>query len=356
MIDITKNKNILEIRINTEDKYYTFDINSGIFYGKNSKPIKNFPTDRTKLKTAFYAMHTLLGNILGTIVRDNMNTEICSSPFYKQAILCADKIDGLHIKDTIHYTAEDCYLINQNWKDFIKYVQICTKNGDKFNYATQNKFSKWLKWERAKTTMGIYSAHINQEMWEKITYSGLFEYSMEEWNVITYYLVRGQLWEYDPNMAFRLKEYIDLCRIMSKKPNKQNNFIREYVETKKIYQLSKTKFDDNAIKENYEKKSKIFNFSWNDYIVITPNCAQDIIDEGNRMCNCVGSYIEKVVMGETYIVFIRNKNNPKQSYITCEIYPNGKISQYLLAYNQQISLQKDKEFYKKFEEHLTVNW
>lgn len=65
----------------------------------------------------------------------------------------------------------------------------------------------------------------------------------------------------------------------------------------------------------------------NDFFkVVVPVTNTDILDEADQQKHCVASYIDKIVKGETNIVFIREKNDLETSLLTVEI-RNDKICQ-----------------------------
>lgn len=143
---------------------------------------------------------------------------------------------------------------------------------------------------------------------------------------------------------------------MERAPQKVNNFMREYCETKKTYDLRKAEYDNKQIAINYAKHSKAWEFAYGDYIIVIPTSGQDIIDEGAKMHHCVGSYVGDVVRNYTYICFVRRKDTPNIPYITCQVYTSGEIGQYFLAYDRYISDEKDKAFKAAFANHLRQVW
>ena len=131
-------------------------------------------------------------------------------------------------------------------------------------------------------------------------------FSEEEWGVIAYYLIRGKLWEFSRVTnagVYSLYDYIKMCRYMKKTPNKQNNFMREYVETKREYELRKEEYDNQKIADHFALHKKAFDFTYGNYTVVIPKSAKDIIDEGANMHHCVGGYVGDVVNNNTYICY-----------------------------------------------------
>ena len=61
--------------------------------------------------------------------------------------------------------------------------------------------------------------------------------------------------------------------------------------------------------------------------VVVPLTNTMIVDEAEQQRHCVASYIDKIVRGETHIVFIRMKDNIDESLLTVEINNDNTICQ-----------------------------
>lgn len=55
------------------------------------------------------------------------------------------------------------------------------------------------------------------------------------------------------------------------------------------------------------------------FSIVIPSTPKEIIKEGTDLNHCVGSYIDKILKGETYIFFLRLKKDKEKSLITLEI-------------------------------------
>lgn len=94
-------------------------------------------------------------------------------------------------------------------------------------------------------------------------------------------------------------------------------------------------------------------FEDENYTVVLPTCRQDVVDEAFSQCNCVfRCYYESLIKGFTNMVFVRDKQNPKKSLITCEVTNNGDISLYLLAHNQDPKDENQIRFRVKYQAYL----
>lgn len=55
------------------------------------------------------------------------------------------------------------------------------------------------------------------------------------------------------------------------------------------------------------------------YVIVVPKNLDDLVEEGKKQHNCVGSYYnDSINRGENQIYFIRKKDDPTKNYITCQ--------------------------------------
>lgn len=73
-----------------------------------------------------------------------------------------------------------------------------------------------------------------------------------------------------------------------------------------------------------------------DLLFIVPKKLEEIVHEGSELHHCVGSsyYLNQHAKGETTIIFVRRKKNPKTPYFTLE-YKRGKVVQTQGKYNRE---------------------
>lgn len=86
-----------------------------------------------------------------------------------------------------------------------------------------------------------------------------------------------------------------------------------------------------SIKEKYE-------YSDEQYSVLVPNGATDIIVEGAFQCHCLGSsdrYWDRIERQESFILFLRRTSAPHIPYYTLEIEPDGTIRQKRTKFDRQ---------------------
>jgi hypothetical protein len=342
-----KEKNLIYITLDGKSGSYKLDINTGVFYGIKGNPIKSCPCSAIRGLFPYQRRQnaTNLEYMLYTMFSRTTNTAYYVEA--AKALQSADKLDALKIPCLSAYDEDYIYL-----GDNIKALSAYIKDNGTDNLSAR-AFRSWVEFEEAKKELGSVADLLTPEMYHALK---AWNFSKKEMEACAYYLGRGKLWEYHRGNISVLSDYINFCRYMQKEPQKVNNFMREFCETKKEYELRKAEYDNRRMAENYAKHSKAWEFSYGNHTIIVPKTAQDIIDEGARMHHCVGSYVNCVLDNSTYIVFVRHKDTPDNCYITCQVHTNGNIGQYFLAYDRYINSDEDRAFYDAFQKHLTEVW
>lgn len=100
--------------------------------------------------------------------------------------------------------------------------------------------------------------------------------------------------------------------------------------------------------------------AYENYCFIVPTTLKELIDEGEQQHNCVGSYYNNFMSeGNGFIYFIRKKNEPEKSYITCCFNMHTKETvEARYKFNDKVSKEEDgrailksSEFIKKIIEN-----
>lgn len=344
-----KERNIIIFNIDGVNGEYRLDLNSGTFYGIKGNPIKTCPKKSAIVNVLWNSADTSYPNLrslLRSMIGNNAYTS--TYPRFVEALSGAEKIDALGI-DKLRCDLDGYVYIGKHIKEFNAY-----RNERGLNNFHFFDFRRWLNYENAKKTLGNVAEQMTEDMYDTLLNS-MPNITKEELIVAIYYLVRGKMWEYEGNVR-NLVRYFGYCRTMEIEPQKVNNFMREYCETKATYERKKTEYDDKRLRANYEKHKTAFEFTYGDYVVVLPQSGQDIVAEGRNMHHCVGGYVNQVVENSCYIVFIRHKDTPDKCYLTCQIYTDGEIGQYYLAYDRRISTAEDKAFKEAFASHLATHW
>ena len=92
-----------------------------------------------------------------------------------------------------------------------------------------------------------------------------------------------------------------------------------------------------------------------EYRIIVPRNLVDIMSEGNALHHCVGStdrYFERIRDQETYICFLRRKEEPKLPYYTIEVEPGGTIRQHRGMYDEEPNIEEIRGFLREWQRIL----
>lgn len=130
-----------------------------------------------------------------------------------------------------------------------------------------------------------------------------------------------------------MREYHDRY---AEEKNAENNRKRDKEVNRKFAQIA----------QQYAQNTEHFALEDKNLMVVVPRRASDITAEGRKQHHCVGAsdiYIKKMNEGKTYIVFLRDKKNPKTPYYTIEVGWDGDIKQWYAAYDRKPDEEKIKK-------------
>ena len=83
---------------------------------------------------------------------------------------------------------------------------------------------------------------------------------------------------------------------------------------------------DRQIQKQFEEMNQQYHFVKYGFVVLLPHTAKEILEEGQNLHHCVGSYVKKVVKRESTILFVRKAGEQDKSLCTVEIH-NGELVQ-----------------------------
>lgn len=359
---IDRNKNYINFLADGKNKPYVFDINTGVLYSLQSKPLKNLPP---KFKNCLDEC-SRKGN---DMVLALMHRMIESPGYYynhwgfalsmfadcTNLLMIADKLNSLGYKyhDYSDVDKNNLVTVEKNFKTFVK----CYNEDNSltiYSFVQEYYPSIWAK---------EHNIEINEIFTlDLIKYLLKRNYTDSQLKYIIATICRGACYYYmNDNETFdywylfsKFNEYFEMCEALNIPYEK--DFFRGYINAKRMYLIAKTEIDNKAIIENY-KGLNLF-YEDENFTVVIPQSTEDFKDEATQQHNCVYScYLEEVVNHRTNVVFIRKKDNIEKSHITCEVSNNGKIRQYFLSCNRSIKADSiEGDFYNKYSAWLKENW
>ncbi len=355
MAHYTKEKNIIRFVVGGQELPYSIDINTARLTGARGTMLKTCPKKRALVEAVGYYWSSAehqphLACALSYFLDGYRSTEEYSHRF-AQILSVADRLDNIDLPAKQYLDCGDMIFVGKHFKDYLAWVRAHAENLPSFR-----EFKREMGAKEAYLRCGLDINVLDSNTIETLM-SLRPQMTRAEASLCTYYLTNGYVLEYDDyNGIRRIVRYLEMCEVMGVAPRKTNNFMREYVETNRAYQARKMEYDNAKLVLNYAKHAKAWEFECGDFVVTIPTCGQDIVDEGAKMHHCVGGYVSRVVNNETYICFVRHKNDIDTPYITCQVYLDGQIGQYFLAYDRNITSNEDIAFRQAFQAHLHEVW
>lgn len=148
-----------------------------------------------------------------------------------------------------------------------------------------------------------------------------------------------------------INQYINMQMFMYKEVSTKPNFLTNFCITSKLYDDYRKAHYDEILRNNNNKPWLYFeNETFTAYPLVS---RAQFHDEASQQHNCVERmYMERVEQGRTYIVVIRRKSRPNESYITCEVSLNHEIYQYLTRFNCRVNDRDALDFQALYQAHL----
>jgi hypothetical protein len=89
--------------------------------------------------------------------------------------------------------------------------------------------------------------------------------------------------------------------------------------------------NDEKEAAHLEQATARYSFSHEQYVIVAPINAEDIVKEGKALKHCVGGYAERHINGKLTVMFLRSASDPYTPLVTIEI--NGDKMTQLHGYN-----------------------
>ena len=356
MAKFEKEKNILMIYVDGKEKPYKIDIEKGITYGIKGNPIKSTPAGMPNAFRSLRHRNNLIKLIYSIHEYNGVNYADLSR--WVDYLIFWDKVDSLNsgkVSTSSWEMTNKKYVefANSHFKDYAKWI----KDNNSLSlekFYNERGFELWCK------KYNVYpDEHISVDILKAIAINDSVFDTDEKVKYALYQAHRGVFdFGYTYSYTFtidKLEQYFNYCEALEKEYEK-GDFIKAYVGTRRQYLFRKKELDDKRLFNNQSKHKEALTFSYGNLETIIPLTCDEFHEEAEAQHNCVESmYLEKVIDGETNVVFVRQKNEPNKSYITCEV-RSGQIIQFLLKYNGRVTKDSDNEFRKEFQNYLNSMW
>lgn len=343
---IEKDKNLYKFYVDGKATPYALDVNTATWYGLRGSAIKSKPTCITMnmLYASPYSVVKLLRNNYATSAAllsladrlDALNIDIAASE-----IVALSALQGLDLADFAKW-----YSTNNS-----RYVRDYVESKQTLNFIKKYNLQGCGLEESYIECVAKIATMIKRDTHEEIT--------EHEVKVICYWLGRG-VYEYHDgwyDVRNRLFDAIYWGRKTGLGVEK-SDFFRQYINLHRAYKALENAKLNSGIAEMQNAHREALTFENEHFFTVIPTTVEELVAEGDSQGNCVGGYGKNIANGNRCVVFVREKSNPKKSYITCDIlygysqYHNGQINQYLARHNNSVCNELALQFKKEFQEHL----
>jgi hypothetical protein len=147
----------------------------------------------------------------------------------------------------------------------------------------------------------------------------------------------------------------DIVRATPRMMEYHNQYLEEKnrAANEQRYQEVNGKYQN--IKNNYHLNQEIYGYENDDYTIIVPREAADIVKEGQLQHHCVGagdSYINDMNKETSLILFLRRQQEPDIPYYTIQANQTGRVLQRYAAYNRDPDAKAIDKFLAEWKKEL----
>lgn len=350
----TKDKNFFIFTIKDTGKTYKFDINECVLYGLRGTPIFTFPNSMFPIESTNAEDNRL-----------NLNLEVFRH--MKELPSCLKDIAQKEQFKVIFHVADTFSSLGYTLRDIYYPALVAMSTDVQYKQITINILVKFLESHKSlgiPISCSVY-ADYKLETLLKSQYPRYTELSKREKTIIKNYINSGGhltlptvisyapflatfFYEKPHQIASYLREFENMCNDLQYIPPK-GDFGKLYIQVKQTFELKKQEIKKAKLEKHQTKR--LF-FENENFTIIVPTTFEQFEIESMQQSNCVfRTYLPQVLAGTTNIVFVRRKENPNQSYITCEV-QKGKICQYLGRFNNTVTNIEALKFRQEYQEYL----
>lgn len=345
------------------DKPFKFDISNHYFYSFTGKHVQNI--------TPCFRKH---------YIADTVNNDL--SEFYRfiaDAIISSKSRDNYYYRQAMNYLKIiDMYFTSTDLLDMDNlsdtptelpkgYLNWLRDNDKKINSKTIKEFKTIQLLTKApkivREVVEFCKPNI-ENMTIQSLISILMDYESRGIDKVTTFckLFKNSVKKFSWNFLDDVYNFISFtfkgCNIFVRNFNGFTGYLYcipnwdKYIDVEQDMQLNLQRLKELAlveanktIKERQERFSAIEEMDFGEYIVKIPYTKEELVLEGNNQHNCVGGYDTYIKSGRDFVYFIRKKDNPDDSYVTCQFAikdyyreenRNKQTVQALFHYNQYI--------------------
>lgn len=291
----------------------------------------------------------LISGIVSDICNGYNKESIRTSTENLTKILNAEAKKGSMALTVPKYIADD---LNYKGADLRQYIQW----GDLYQLSKEGEFSK-ENYEKIVSEDAYYDL-MHYGLLARIPNIMKYGYS---YNEIIKYLNKQKRKSLQIHYLFNyMQDYLNMCDLMQIDFDKfPKDIVKAHDNVQSAYKAEKNKMNDKQIKRIADTAQKYIpktnEYKDSEYIIMLPESVSDIIQEGQHMHNCVGSYVNRIINKKSLVFFIRKKEDPTESFITAE-YAYDRLNQLYYKNNRSVSDNEIISIAKNFVENLKKDY
>lgn len=104
--------------------------------------------------------------------------------------------------------------------------------------------------------------------------------------------------------------------------------------------------------KNIRKVARKYTYEGDKFLIRVPKELYEVVMEGRALHHCAGSsdrYFDRMSRNETYICFLRRKDEPEIPFYTIEVEPGGTIRQHRGLYDEEPEIETVKPFLREWQ-------
>lgn len=252
-------------------------------------------------------------------------------------LLRADATTGTQVFNLPKYVVEDCLLRDVSWEEILAWQDI-------YELDTEGKLGKEQYLYVTRHPQYLRDGYAYQTLVDAMVYG----YTPQE---CINYLHKQNERVHTPtawrktyirdHMAVVFTDYLRICDLMQITPDRYPMDIdAAHDRVAAAHSAQENKMTDIAINNIANAAEKYIpttqEYQDSEYLIVLPHSSYDVIQEGQNMRNCVGSYLQRIANRESLVFFIRKKDEPKTSLITAE-YRHEQITQLYFKNNRAVT-------------------
>ncbi|MCI8801065.1 MAG: hypothetical protein HFH88_14830 [Lachnospiraceae bacterium] len=147
---------------------------------------------------------------------------------------------------------------------------------------------------------------------------------------------------------------------------RHDELVEEFERHREAIQLEENKekamAEAQRMREKYPGSEEIlaqvkqkYEYQGEKYLVTVPENFLQITMEGMALHHCVGHterYFDRILQHETYILFLRKKEEPDRPFYTLEVEPGGTIRQHRGMYDEEPDIEEVRPFLREWQKEI----